>query len=136
MTNTNFNKCIDNILEDKQIENIPLDNIDILRDLLYHKRLNKKFYKGFKNNYELEYGDDLDYLVMKVQDFVYRLHLLVNNIISNEQEKVEFDFIYNTICTFLENNSISFYDAVSYDSFDNEIIEEQELTIKESLGLR
>ena len=136
MTNTNFNKCIHGILEDKQIENISLDNIDILRDLLYHKRLNKKFYKGFKSNYELEYGDDLDYFLMKVQDFVYRLHLLVNNIISNEQDKIEFDFIYNTICTFLENNSISFYDAVSYDSFDNEIIEEQELTIKESLGLR
>ena len=36
-----FNLCVNELLENKKVESIPLDNIDILRKLLFHKRLNK-----------------------------------------------------------------------------------------------
>ena len=43
-----FNLCVNELLENKKVESIPLDNIDILRKLLFNKRLNKKFYNGFE----------------------------------------------------------------------------------------
>ena len=133
MSNKKFNECVEEILNNGNIENMPLDNIDILRKLLYHSRLNKKIYKGFKENYNFEYGKDLSNFFMKVLDLIYRLHLLVNQLIINNAE--DLNFIHKTICSFLENNSISFYDAVSFDDSDLEIIDEDNYLIREKLGL-
>lgn len=129
-----FNLCVNELLENKKVESIPLDNIDILRKLLFYKRLNKKFYNGFEKYYKNEFGDDLDYFVMKVQDMVYRLHLLVNHLVDYAGCK-DFDTIYNSICTFLKQNSISFYEAVSYNSSDIEILEEEYFPNNKPLGM-
>ena len=129
-----FNLCVNELLENKKVESIPLDNIDILRKLLFHKRLNKKFYNGFEKYYKNEFGDDLDYFVMKVQDMVYRLHLLVNHLVDYAGCK-DFDTIYNSICTFLKQNSISFYEAVSYNSSGIEILEEEYFPNNKPLGM-
>ena len=110
-----FNLCVNELLEDKKVESIPLDNIDILRKLLFHKRLNKKF-------------------VLKVQDIVYRLHLLVNHLVDYAGCK-DFDTIYNSICTFLKQNSISFYEAVNYNASDIEILEEEYFPNNKPLGM-
>lgn len=130
-----FNMCINEILEDKKVESIPLDNLDILRELLFHKRLNKKFYNGFENYYQGEFGKDLDYFVLKVQDMIYRLHLLVNHLVDNVGYK-DFDSIYNSICTFLKQNSISFYEAVNYNASDIEILEEEYFPNNESISIK
>ena len=129
-----FNLCVNELLENKKVESIPLDNIDILRKLLFHKRLNKKLDNGFEKYYKNEFGDDLDYFVMKVQDMVYRLHLLVNHLVDYAGCK-DFDTIYNSICTFLKQNSISFYEAVSYNSSDIEILEEEYFPNNKPLGM-
>lgn len=130
-----FNMCINEILEDKKVESIPLDNLDILRELLFHQRLNKKFYNGFEKYYQDEFGKDLDYFVLKVQDMIYRLQLLVNHLVDNAGYK-DFDSIYNSICTFLKQNSISFYEAVNYNASDIEILEEEYFPNNESISIK
>lgn len=127
-----FNMCINEILEDKKVESIPLDNIDILRNLLFHQRLNKKIYNGFEKYYQDEFGKELDYFVLKVQDMIYRSHLLVNHLVDNVGNN-DFDSIYNSICTFLKQNSISFYEAVNYNASDIEILEDEYFPNNESI---
>ena len=78
MKQKDFNKTINEVLNEGKIENQDIKNIDILRYLLEDKKINKSLYDGFTKNYEMEYGSNRDYILMKIQDMLYRLHLLVN----------------------------------------------------------
>ena len=131
-----FNNCIIDILNQKHIENMPLDNIKTLKSVFSNKEINKLLYKGFKEDYNNIYGDDLDYFLMKVQDMVYRIHLLVNYSLYDRYGINDKNTINDVILKLLQNNSVSFYDGVSYDDSDYEIIDNHDLEIKELLSVK
>lgn len=131
-----FNNCIIDILNQKHIENMPLDNIKTLKSVFSNKEINKLLYKGFKEDYNNIYGEDLDYFLMKAQDMVYRIHLLVNCSLYDRYGINDKNTINDVILKLLQNNSISFYDGVSYDDSDYEIIDNHDLEIKELLSVK
>lgn len=132
----NYYENIQYILNDGEIEGIPLKNVSILKKIFSDKSINKLLYKGFKNNYENEYGDSFDYLFMKVEDMVYRIFLLVNYSICDKYGITDENVIKDTIYNLLKNNDISFYDAVSYDDYDLEIIRDHDSEIRELLSVK
>lgn len=131
-----FNSTIDELLQDGKIENIPIINIDIIKKIIFDKNLNTILFKGFKKNYNDEYGDDDSYLIMKLQDMIYNIHLLVNSILIDKYGITKDSYIYDAICSYIENNSIDIYKAVSYDESDLEELELNTIDVYESLNLK
>lgn len=136
MNKKDYYDNIQYILDDGEIENIPLKNIGILKMVLSDKEINKLLYKGFKKNYEEEYGEDTDSLLMKVEDMVYRVFLLVNHGICEKYGITDKNVIKDVVLKIIKNNDISFYDAVSYNDYDIEIIREQDQEIRELLSVK
>lgn len=117
-----YNYYIDEILKDGKVDNNPIDNIDILRKLLSDKELNRIIFNGIKDYCEMLFFDESsEYLQLKVQDVIYRMHLLVNHLIEYNGNK-DYEQIYNSMSNFIELNADIFYDAVSYNADDLESI--------------
>lgn len=131
-----FNDNINDIFNNGNIENIPILNLDIIKNIVLDNNLNKILYDKFIRNYKTTYGNDSQYFYMKTQDLIYRLHLLINHILINKLDLSREEDIYDAIYSYVINDSLSLYDAVSYDDTDleelkNEIlIESEELNIK------
>ncbi len=122
ITYEDYNYYIDEILKDGKVDNNPIDNIDILRKLLSDKELNRIIFNGIKDYCEMLFFDEnSEYLQLKVQDVIYRMHLLVNHLIEYNGNK-DYEQIYNSMSNFLELNADIFYDAVSYNADDLESI--------------
>lgn len=136
MNQLEFNNCINDIFNEKKIENRNISNIDILKSVVNDKSINDSLYKGFINNYENEYGNDESNLLMKLQDMVYRLHLLINYNIIDKYNLKDNNIIKDALEQLITNNTIDLYDAVSYDDSDYEIIENQELDVRDALALK
>jgi len=120
MNRKNFNDCINDILSSGNIEGIEIKNIDLIKNIVLEENLNNILFNGFKENYELEYDNDLSNFVMKVQDLLYRVNLLVNNILIDEYNIAEENNISNLINSLAEADAINLYGAVSYDDSDME----------------
>ena len=136
MNQLEFNNCINDIFNEKKIENRNISNIDILKSVVNDKSINDSLYNGFINNYENEYGNDESNLLMKLQDMVYRLHLLINYNIIDKYNLKDNNIIKDALEQLITNNTIDLYDAVSYDDSDYEIIENQELDVRDALALK
>lgn len=122
ITYEDYNYYIDEILKDGKVDNNPIDNIDILRKLLSDKELNRIIFNGIKDYCEMLFFDESsEYLQLKVQDVIYRMHLLVNHLIEYNGNK-DYEQIYNSVSNFIELNADIFYDAVSYNADDLESI--------------
>lgn len=122
ITYEDYNYYIDEILKDGKVDNNPIDNIDILRKLLSDKELNRIIFNGIKDYCEMLFFDESsEYLQLKVQDVIYRMHLLVNHLIEYNGNK-DYEQIYNSMSSFIELNADIFYDAVSYNADDLESI--------------
>lgn len=122
ITYEDYNYYIDEILKDGKVDNNPIDNIDILRKLLSDKELNRIIFNGIKDYCEMLFFDESsEYLQLKVQDIIYRMHLLVNHLIEYNGNK-DYEQIYNSMSNFIELNADIFYDAVSYNADDLESI--------------
>ena len=122
ITYEDYNYYIDEILKDGKVDNNPIDNIDILRKLLSDKELNRIIFNGIKDYCEmLFFEESSEYLQLKVQDVIYRMHLLVNHLIEYNGNK-DYEQIYNSMSNFIELNADIFYDAVSYIADDLESI--------------
>jgi len=122
ITYEDYNYYIDEILKDGKVDNNPIDNIDILRKLLSDKELNRIIFNGIKDYCEmLFFEESSEYLQLKVQDVIYRMHLLVNHLIEYNGNK-DYEQIYNSMSNFIELNADIFYDAVSYNADDLESI--------------
>lgn len=122
ITYEDYNYYIDEILKDGKVDNKPIDNIDILRKLLSDKELNRIIFNGIKDYCEMLFFDESsEYLQLKVQDIIYRMHLLVNHLIEYNGNK-DYEQIYNSMSNFIELNADIFYDAVSYNADDLESI--------------
>lgn len=122
ITYEDYNYYIDEILKDGKVDNNPIDNIDILRKLLSDKELNRIIFNRIKDYCEMLFFDESsEYLQLKVQDVIYRMHLLVNHLIEYNGNK-DYEQIYNSMSNFIELNADIFYDAVSYNADDLESI--------------
>lgn len=131
-----FNNNINDILDNGNIENISIPNVDLIKSIVLDTNLNKILFKKFKNNYKSIYGDDLENFYMKVQDLLYRLHLLINHILINNLDVNKEEVIYDAIYSYVINDSISLYDAVNYDDTDLEELKEDLLDESEELSIR
>lgn len=129
-----FNNNINDILDNGNIENIPIPNVDLIKSIVLDSNLNKILFKKFKNNYKSIYGDDLENFYMKVQDLLYRLHLLINHILINNLDVNKEEVIYDAIYSYVINDSISLYDAVNYDDTDLEELKQDLLDESEELS--
>lgn len=131
-----FNDNINDILDSGNIENISIPNVDLIKRIILNVNLNKVIFKKFKDNYKSTYGDDLENFYMKVQDLLYRLHLLINHILISSLDVTKEEDIFDVIYSYIVNDSLSLYDAVNYDDTDLEeikndlLIESEELNIK------
>lgn len=92
--------------------------------------LGEKIYEEFCNNLEYISSDNC---LMKVQDLIYRLSLLVNKILIEKYNITELDSIKNIIDSAMDNG-IDLVSAVSYDESDKEILIEFE-DIIEDIGI-
>lgn len=130
MMKNNYKKNLDYILSDGKIENIPITNLDLIKDILNDNNLGRKIYEEFCNNL-----DDIssDNCLMKVQDLIYRLSLLVNKILIEKYNITELDSIKNIINSAMDNG-IDLVSAVSYDESDKEILMEFD-DIIEDIGI-
>ena len=130
MMKNNYKKNLDYILSDEKIENIPITNLDLIKDILNDNNLGGKIYEEFCNNL-----DDIssDSCLMKVQDLIYRLSLLVNKILIEKYNITELDSIKNIIDSAMDNG-IDLVSAVSYDESDKEVLTEFE-DIIEDIGI-
>lgn len=126
----NYKKNLDYILSGGKIENIPITNLDLIKDILNDNNLGEKIYEEFCNNLEDVSSDNC---LMKVQDLIYRLSLLVNKILIEKYNITELDSIKNIIDSAMDNG-IDLVSAVSYDESDKEILIEFEEII-EDIGI-
>lgn len=130
MMKNNYKKNLDYILSGGKIENIPITNLDLIKDILNDNDLGEKIYEEFCNNLEDISSDNC---LMKVQDLIYRLSLLVNKILIEKYNITELDSIKNIIDSAMDNG-IDLVSAVSYDESDKEILIEFEEII-EDIGI-
>ena len=130
MMKNNYKKNLDYILSGGKIENIPITNLDLIEDILNDNNLEEKIYEEFCNNLEDISSDNC---LMKVQDLIYRLSLLVNKILIEKYNITELDSIKNIIDSAMDNG-IDLVSAVSYDESDKEILIEFEEII-EDIGI-
>lgn len=130
MMKNNYKKNLNYILSGGKIENIPITNLDLIKDILNDNNLGEKIYEEFCNNLEDISSDNC---LMKVQDLIYRLSLLVNKILIEKYNITELDSIKNIIDSAMDNG-IDLVSAVSYDESDKEILTEFE-DIIEDIGI-
>ena len=112
---------IESILQEGTIENIKLENIDILKVVMNDNEISNLLYQNFKNNLQLGCED----IIMKTQDLVYRINYCINNCLLEKQNFNNYELIKSAIKELI-NKGADFYSAVSYDDFDNEMIDEFE----------
>ncbi len=112
---------VEDILNVGIIENTPLSNIDILKNISKDDNLMNLFYLEFEKNYPYEDGEDM--LLCKTQDFVYRLNMAINDWLIPMHEINTIDNIKKTLLDLIFED-IDLYSAVSYDKSDYELIEE------------
>jgi len=84
----------------------------------------------------MEYGSNRDYILMKIQDMLYRLHLLVNYNFIERYGIIDNDNIRTAISILIDNDDIDFYDAVSFNDSDFEIVDLQDFDVKNVLCIR
>ncbi len=136
MNQKDFKKTINEILTEGKIEGKDIKNIDTLKYLLDDRKINKSLYDGFIKNYEMEYGSNRDYILMKIQDMLYRLHLLVNYNFVERYGIIDKNNIRNAIIILIDNDDIDFYDAVSFDDSDFEIVDLQDFDVRNVLCIK
>ncbi len=126
-----FMDILNDILIEGKVENIPLSNIDILKDILKDNDLTNLFFLEFEKNYP--YDDDI--LVCKTQDFIYRLNLAVNEWLIPKHNLTNVEDIKSKLFD-LVFDDIDLYSAVNYNDFDKEIIEDfEELFPQEDISI-
>lgn len=120
MNNQDFNDNINSILDSGKIENISIPNTNIIKNIVLDNNLNRLIYNDFMKNYQSEYGNDSDFFVMKIQDLLYRLHLLINHIIIDKFDVKDEGCIYDAVLSYVMADTINLYDAVNYNDTDLE----------------
>lgn len=100
----------------------------LLSDYHFVRRIYKPFYDNLINNC------GIDEMYIKVQDFIYRLDILISKVLIKKYDINNYENIKDKIEKLIDDN-IDLYSAVSYDSSDNEIIEEFDSMISEDIKI-
>ena len=108
-------------------------HIETIKYVLNDKDINKRIYKMFKEDYVVVFGNDKDYLFMKVEDMVYRVNLIINSIIIDLYGITDKNTIKSAIVSLLDNHETYLFDGISYDSSDYEVIHDYNQDIMEYL---
>lgn len=111
-----FNQEIIQILEDGKVENQNINNCELIKIIILDETINVSLFEKFKSNYETLYGNDQDFFVMKIQDLVYRVNILINDILL--ESGIPKEKLHNIIYHYVENEMIDFYSAVNYNEDD------------------
>lgn len=126
---------IDSILKNGNIEKIKIERTNLLKDIIFNswKFSDKLFIKFIDNFYNSNFN--FDDLIMKTQDMIYRINLIVNKLLI---PKYNFDNaidISSLLLDIMEEEDLDFYSAVSYDDNDKEIIEEFDSVITNNIKI-
>ena len=111
-----FNQEIIQILEDGKVENQNINNCELIKSIMLDETINVSLFEKFKSNYETLYGNDQDFFVMKIQDLVYRVNILINDVLL--ESGIPKEELYDTIYHYIKNDMIDFYSAVNYNEDD------------------
>lgn len=133
MTLKEFNKEINCILKNKQIENQNINNVDIIKNIVNNKKINNELYKKFMKEYEIEFGNDQSFFNMKIQDMLYRINLFINYNMVEKYNINDMNTISQVFNNLMDERNIDLFSAVSYDNTDFEIVEMQEPDVRDSL---
>lgn len=127
-----FNQEITQILEDGKVENQNIYNSELIKSIVFDDTINVSLFEKFKSNYETLYGDDLDFFVMKIQDLIYRINILINDILL--ESGIPKEELSSTIYHYLKNDMIDFYGAVNYN--EDDILDMKETYESEGLNIK
>lgn len=117
-----FNDSINQILNEGTIENIKIPNVDSIRYIVNNERINNKLYHEFCGHYNTMFSDD-SMIQCKLQDMIYRIHLLDYHFADNHAIASQ-DDIVRYINSSLDLKNDDLFDAVSYDESDLEIVQD------------
>jgi len=131
-----FNYTIDDILDKEEIESKKIKNVETIKNIVHDPKINEYLYNGFLHNYEEMFGTDRSYYTTKLQDMLYRVHLLINYNFIERYGVIDNDTIKNAISSLIDNDEIDFFDAVSYDASDLEIVDMQDFDVRNVLCIR
>lgn len=123
-----FQNEINEMINEGIVENYHLKCVDNMLLLLNDEKLVNKFYEDFKNNYDTVFGQDDSNILMKIQDFVFRLDLFCM-ITTNE-----FNKFYNLelVKKAIMENDLDLYSGVSYSAEETrEILEDYFYSLSE-----
>ncbi len=123
---------INDILTEGVIEGKKLENVEVLKQLFEDKDISDMLYQKFNSN--LQIGFEEDDLLTKVQDLVYRMNLLVDNLIVPIFGDKDISKIKNEMKSYVKSD-IDLYSAVSYDDSDKDFLEEIEPDYYESMRI-
>ncbi len=118
-----FLNNINSIFEYKNIEGIPLQRIDILKDIISDENLFDIIYSRFSKYFD-DYFDEDD-LSVKTEDLMYRLNYLINNWMIPIHHIDNIEDIKSTLNSLIEKD-IDLYGAVSFNDSDIELLDEFE----------
>lgn len=113
---------IKDILAKGSVENVKIKRTDLLQDIILKSNISDKLYESFKNNLYTS-NLEIDDIPHKTQDMVYRIHLMVNELLVTKHQYTNPIDISFLLETFLDEG-IDFFSAVDYDYNDKEILEE------------
>jgi len=132
MNRNNFNQEITQILEYGKVENQNISNCELIKSIVLDDTINVSLFEKFKSNYEMLYGDDQDFFVMKIQDLIYRINILINDVLL--ESGIPKEEISNTIYHYVDNDMIDFYGAVNYNEED--ILDMKETYESEGISIK
>lgn len=120
MIREDFFENVKYILSDGIVEGYKLQQKEVLKEIFKDKELNDSLYNEFYNNF---IGFERDDNLMKTQDLMYRLDVLVDQYIVKEKGISDIDSIKDNIKE-LMNNYIDLYSAVDFDENYEELFED------------
>ena len=104
INNYAFNKCIENVINSKQIRNKIFINYNLISEIVFDNRYNKLLYGIFKNNYNnslIDIKPKITNMISNINDIINSCWIIDNNM--NIKNK-----IFNLINTDdIYNNNIS-----------------------------
>lgn len=130
-----FYDSINQILNEGTIEGINIPNVDSIRYIINNEKINNKLYHEFCRNYNMMFENDVSMIQCKLQDMIYRIHLLDYHFADNHAIASQ-DDIVRYINSSLDLKNDDLFDAVSYDESDLEIVQDFFCEIDDFLAKR
>lgn len=115
-----FDEIINNILSQEKIENVPLKNCNLIKQVIFDDKLHNTFYKKFESSFNSCVEDD-SLINTKINDFVYRVNIFINNYLIDKCNIDDKQLMVIETHKYL-NDNFDFYSAVDYSDFDIEEI--------------